>query len=146
MGRDPHQSGRVSSPLELLFDLTFAVAFGTSGAQFAHAVASGHLVPGLIGFLFSCFAIVWAWINFSWFASAYDNDDWGFRAMSMVIMVGVVILSLGLPPLYESLVAGEHFDNATMVAGYVVMRVALLVGWARAYARTSRGVPRFAPT
>ena len=26
------------------------------------------------------FAIIWAWINFSWFASAYDADDWIYRA------------------------------------------------------------------
>jgi hypothetical protein len=24
-------------------------------------------------------AAVWAWINFTWFASAFDNDDWLFR-------------------------------------------------------------------
>lgn len=132
-GRDPHEKGRAASPLELLFDLSFAVAFSVSGTQFAHAIAEAHLTQGLIGFFFSCFAIVWAWINFSWFASAYDTDDWGFRLMAMVIMVGVVITALGMPALYESIVGGEHFDNQTMVLGYVVMRVALLVGWVRAY-------------
>ena len=34
---------------------------------------------GLIGFLFATFAVSWAWINFTWFASAYDTDDWIYR-------------------------------------------------------------------
>ena len=46
----------------------------------------------------SAFAIVWAWINFSWFASAYDTDDWVYRLTTMLQMVGVVILALGLAP------------------------------------------------
>ena len=45
------------------------------------------------------FAVVWAWINFTWFASAYDTDDWVYRVMTMVQMVGVIILALGLPPI-----------------------------------------------
>jgi len=56
----------------------------------------------------------------------YDNDDWAFRLMAMLVMVGVVILALGLPALYESLLVGERFDHRTMVLGSVVMRVALL--------------------
>ena len=44
------------------------------------------------------FAISWAWINFTWFASAYDTDDWIYRLTTMVQMVGVVVLALGLPP------------------------------------------------
>ena len=35
-------------------------------------------------------AICLAWINFTWFASAYDTDDWVFRLMTMVEMVGVL--------------------------------------------------------
>ena len=38
LGRDPHESNRVSSPLELLFDLTFAVAFGAAASELAHAL------------------------------------------------------------------------------------------------------------
>ena len=39
-GRDPHQPHRVTTPLELLFDLTFVIAFGTAANQFAHFLAS----------------------------------------------------------------------------------------------------------
>ncbi len=121
-GRDPHETGRAATPLELLFDLTFVIAFGTAADELAHALAEDHVVDGLIGFAFATFAITWAWINFSWFASAYDTDDWVFRLTTMVQMVGVLILALGLPDMFASLVEGETVDNRVMVLGYVVMR------------------------
>ena len=34
-GRDPHESHRVATPLELLFDLTFVIAFGVAASQLA---------------------------------------------------------------------------------------------------------------
>lgn len=52
--------------------------------------------------------------------------------MSMAIMVGVVVLALGIPPMYHS-IESPHFDNRTIILGYVVMRLALLIGWARAW-------------
>lgn len=131
-GRDPHEAHRVSTPLELFFDLTFAIAFGVAGGLLAHGLAAGHVGPALIGFTFAMFAVVWAWINFSWFASAYDTDDWIFRIVTMVQMVGVLILAMGLPSMFASLEAGDHVDNGLMVAGYVVMRTALIFQWLRA--------------
>jgi len=83
-GRDPDEDHRTATPLELLFDLTFVVAFGTAANELAHYVAEGHVRTGLIGFAFASFAVAWAWINYSWFASAYDTDDWAFRLATMV--------------------------------------------------------------
>ena len=65
----------------------------------------------------------WAWINFTWFASAYDTDDWVYRLTTMVQMTGVVILALGLPAAFDSIDKGERLDNRVAVFGYVVMRV-----------------------
>ena len=96
-GRDPHEPHRVATPLELLFDLTFVIAFGIAANEFAHEMAEGHIGAGLAAFAFATFAICLAWINFSWFASAYDTDDWIYRLMTMLQMVGVIILALGLP-------------------------------------------------
>lgn len=75
-GRDPHEEHRVSTPLELLFDLTFVLCFGFAASQFAHALAAGHFGVALAGFALASFAICWAWINFTWFSSAYDTNDW----------------------------------------------------------------------
>ncbi len=132
VGRDPHEEGRASTPLELLFDLTFVIAFGTAADQLAHLLTEEHVGAGITGFLFSTFAVSWAWINFSWFASAYDTDDWVFRLTTMVQMVGVIVLALGLPDMFASLVHGDHVDNRLMVIGYVIMRVPMLFQWLRA--------------
>ena len=131
-GRDPHEKHRASTPLELFFDLTFVIAFGVAGSQFAHAVAENHFWPGLLAFAFAMFCVIWAWINFSWFASAYDTDDWVFRVVTMVQMVGVLVLAMGIEPLFHSIIEGKHVDNATIVAGYIIMRVALISQWLRA--------------
>lgn len=131
-GRNPLAPHRTATPLELLFDLSFVVAFGLAGDQLAHLVAAGHVAPAIGGFVFAMFAICWAWINFSWFASAYDTDDWFYRLTTMVQMIGVVILALGLPTMFHSLEEGAHLGNGVMVAGYVVMRAAMVAQWLRA--------------
>jgi low temperature requirement protein LtrA len=132
VGRDPNEPHRAATPLELLFDLTFVVGFGVAADQLAHLLAEGHLASGLIGFGFAMFAVCWAWINFSWFASAYDTDDWPFRVATMVQMVGVLIFTLGLPDVFASIDQGHHLNNTVAVAGYVVMRVAMGFQWFRA--------------
>jgi low temperature requirement protein LtrA len=131
-GRDPHEVNRVATPLELLFDLTFVTAFGLAASHFAHALAEGHYAAALFGFGFASFSICWAWINFSWFASAYDTDDWLFRVITMVQMIGVLVLAIGLPRMFASIEHGEHLDNSVMVLGYVIMRVAMVYQWLRA--------------
>jgi low temperature requirement protein LtrA len=131
-GRDPEESHRAATPLELLFDLTFVVAFGIAADELAHYLAEDHIRAGLLGFGFVAFAISWAWINFSWFASAYDTDDWVFRLLTLLQMVGVLVLALGIADVFASIDEGDHVDNGVMVAGYVVMRVAMVGQWARA--------------
>ena len=131
-GRDPSETHRTATPLELLFDLTFVIAFGAASNELAHQLAEGHLAAALLGFGFASFGIAWAWINFSWFASAYDTDDWIFRLATMVQMLGVLIFALGLPDMFASLHEGDIVDNRVMVAGYVVMRLALVFQWLRA--------------
>jgi len=131
-GRHPHEEHRVATPLELLFDLTFVIAFGLASSQFAHALAEGHYAAALLGFGFASFAICWAWVNFSWFSSAYDTDDWIFRLVTMVQMIGVLVLAIGLPRMFASIEHGEHLDNSVMVLGYVIMRVAMVFQWLRA--------------
>lgn len=137
-GRD-RQERRAASPLELLYDLTFVAAFGVAGNELAHAVAAAHWQSGVIAYAFTMITIVWAWTNFSWFASAFDTDDWLFRLLTMVQMIGVVILALGIADVFSSF---EHHaatvDNSILIAGYVVMRVALVLQWLRAGFTNSR--------
>jgi low temperature requirement protein LtrA len=131
-GRDPYERHRVATPLELLFDLTFATSFGLAASEAASVLAGGRVVAGLVGFGFASFAICWAWINFSWFSSAYDTDDWLFRVVTMVQMIGVLVLAAGVPRVFASIERTGRLDNSVMVLGYVVMRVALAFQWLRA--------------
>ena len=108
------------------------VAFGTAADELAHLLADDHVREGIIGFCFATFAVSWAWINFSWFASAYDTDDWVYRLTTMVQMAGVLVLALGLKDMFASLVEGDHLDNSIMVLGYVIMRVPMIGQWLRA--------------
>ncbi len=111
VGRDPHEGHRSASPLELLFDLTFVVAFAQAGDQLAHYIAEGHIGTAIGGFSFIVISICWAWINYTWFASAFDTDDWFHRILTMVQMVGVIILALGIPAVFASIDAGESMDS-----------------------------------
>jgi low temperature requirement protein LtrA len=128
-GRDPDERHRASTPLELLYDLTIVVGFSTASGELAHYVAEDRVGTGIGGFMIAGFAVSWAWLGYTWFASAYDTDDWVFRLATLVQMAGVIVLSLGLPQMFETLDHGETLDNRVMVAGYVVMRAALVFLW-----------------
>jgi low temperature requirement protein LtrA len=74
------------------------------------------------------FAIWWAWMNFTWFASAYDTDDVAYRLTTLVQIAGALILAAGVPD------AMDGSDFAVITFGYVVMRLAMVTQWLRAAA------------
>jgi low temperature requirement protein LtrA len=117
---------RVSTPLELLFDLTFVVAVSRAAAELGHGIISGHAGHSLVVYLMVFFGIWWSWMNFSWFASAYDTDDVPYRLLTLLQMAGVLVYAAGVHETFRS----DSFVAAT--AGYVIMRVAMLLQWARA--------------
>lgn len=125
-GRDPGESHRASTPLELLFDLTLVVAVARAAAELQHALAHGHTGRALEGYAVVFFALWWAWANFTWFASAYDTDDVPYRLLTLLQMAGVLVFAAGIPAAFE------HFHFTTVVAGYVIMRLAMVAQWLRA--------------
>ncbi|MFC4052760.1 low temperature requirement protein A [Actinomadura syzygii] len=129
---EPH---RASSQLELLFDLTFVVAVAAVTARLAHDVATGNGLSGLLPFLQVFFAVWWAWMNFTWFASAYDTDDVAYRLLTMVQMAGVLVIAAGVPAAFD------HSDFRAVTAGYFVMRAALFAQWVRAGIEDAAGRP-----
>ena len=131
--RDPDEAHRASTPLELLFDLTFVVAIAHVSAELAHGLVTGDLGSALLAYLMVFFAIWWAWMNFTWFASAYDCDDALYRVMTLVQMGGVLILAAGVASAFE------HNEFGTVVVGYLVMRVAMVGQWLRAAAADPEG-------
>jgi low temperature requirement protein LtrA len=131
--RDPNEAHRPSTPLELFFDLTFAVAIAQATSGLDEGLAGGHASRALVVFPLVFFAIWWAWMNFTWFASAYDTDDVAYRIAVLVQMTGVLILAVGIPRAFH------NQDFGVMVVGYVLMRIAMVALWLRAAASDSGG-------
>jgi low temperature requirement protein LtrA len=124
--RDPRQPHRAATSLELLFDLCFVVAVAYAGAGLHHAIAENHEATGMASYLTVFFAIWWAWMNFTWHASAYDNDDGTYRLAVIVQITGALIIAAGIPRAFEA----RRFEVAFY--GYLVMRAGLAFLWLRA--------------
>lgn len=124
--RDVRETHRVATSLELLFDLIFVVAIASAGQQLHHAIIENHLFHSLPLYFMVFFALWWAWMNFTWFASAYDNDDALYRVMTMLQMIGALIIAAGIPDAFHR----SDFD--IIIIGYVIMRTVLIVQWLRA--------------
>jgi low temperature requirement protein LtrA len=124
-GRDPAEPHRTATPLELLFDLCFVVAVAQAAGALHHDLAAGRIAHGLVSYLLVFFAIWWAWVNFTWFASAYDTDDVAYRLLTFVQIAGVLVVTAGVPSAFDAM------DFSIMVIGYVIMRIALVAQWLR---------------
>ncbi len=124
--RGANQSHRVATPLELLFDLCFVVAVAQAASSLHHALDAGHVGQALLSYPMVFFAVWWAWMNFTWFASAYDTDDVAYRLAVLVQIAGVLILAAGVPRSFDDR------DLAIVTLGYAVMRVSLAAQWLRA--------------
>ncbi|WP_089250738.1 low temperature requirement protein A [Rhodococcoides kyotonense] len=124
--RDPQEPHRAASPLELFFDLVFVVAVSIAAVQLHHALSENHIADGLVSYLMVFFGIWWAWMNFTWFATSFDTDDWLYRVLTVLQMAGVLVLAAGIEPAFTDR------DYTILVIGYVVMRIAMVAQWLRA--------------
>ncbi len=123
--RDPSESHRAASPLELLFDLVFVVAVSVSSVALFDIEAEGQLGHAVGGYLAVFFAIWWAWMGFTWFATSFDTDDWLYRVMTVVQMGGALVIAAGAK---AGILDG---DITWVVIGYVIMRVVSISQWIR---------------
>src|SRR4051794_31325905 len=97
-GAEPH---RAATPLELLFDLCFVVAVAQASGALRHALGEHRPGHAVLGYAAVFFAIWWAWVNFTWFASAYDTDDVPYRLTTLVQIGGALILAAGVPRAFD---------------------------------------------
>ena len=95
-----------------------------------HALVEGTRETGILNYALVFFAIWWAWMNYTWFASAYDNDD----VLLPALLVRADRRRAG--PRGRSVARVRRHGTSTCVLGYLVMRVALVSLWLRAAATT----------
>jgi low temperature requirement protein LtrA len=123
--RDRVEVIRSATPLELLFDLCFVVAVAQVADRLHHALVEGRIADGVVGYGSVFFAIWWAWMNFTWVASAYDTDDVAYRLLTLLQIGGVLLLAAGVPDGFD------RQDYTVVTLGYVLMRVAMVTQWLR---------------
>jgi len=128
--RDEHH--RASTPLEAMFDLVVVVAVAQAAASLHHGLAAGDPANAVRSYFAAFFGLWWAWMNFTWFASAYDNDDVPYRLTVFVLMAGALVFAAGMPDFARG-------DLRLPVAGYVLMRVAMIALWLRAARHDAKG-------
>jgi low temperature requirement protein LtrA len=126
VGRSIDEEHRAATPLELFFDLVFVVAVAQASTELHHGLAEGKIGFSVLSYAMVFFAIWWAWMNVTWFGSAYDTDDIPYRIAMFVEMTGALILAAGIPRAFE------QQDWTIVTIGYVVMRLALVPQWLRA--------------
>jgi low temperature requirement protein LtrA len=102
---------RHSTWLELFFDLCFVAAVA--------ALATGlHESPnafGLLRFIGLFVPVWWAWMGFTWYATAFDSDDGVFRLTLLGAMLAVIGLS-------ASLLNGSDRTLSGFVVAYAAMQ------------------------
>jgi low temperature requirement protein LtrA len=124
-GRDASEPHRGTTPLEWLFDLCFVVAVAQAADQLHEYHSAGRIEFGVLSYAVVFFGIWWAWMNFTWFASAYDTDDIPYRVAAFVQMTGVLVFAAGIPRAFD------ERDFVVAAVGYAVMRTALVGNWLR---------------
>ncbi|MBD0832271.1 low temperature requirement protein A [Aestuariibaculum sediminum] len=127
LGRNYNDTHRAATPLELFFDLIFVIAIASAASNLHHQLAEHHIVNGIFAFFMSFFSIWWAWMNFTWFASAYDTDDTPFRLTTFLLMFGALIFAIGINDLFS-----DSTRPFISVLGFVIMRIAMAIHWLRA--------------
>lgn len=128
VARSPDEPHRASTQLELFFDLVSVVAIAAVTESLHHAISEGHGLAAFPNFVFLFLAIWWAWMNFTWFASAFDNDDTLYRVLTIVIMGGALTFGGGADKIMETL------DFGYGLLGWIIMRLGMIAMWLRAAA------------
>jgi low temperature requirement protein LtrA len=123
--RAADEEHRVSTPLELFFDLCFVVAVAQAAAGLHDLLVERRFADAVIGFVALFFAVWWAWVNVVWFSTGHDSDDVVHRVLTLVQMAGALILAAGVHD------AMFDLNLTTTTVGYAVMRLGLVPLWLR---------------
>ncbi|MEZ5975629.1 MAG: low temperature requirement protein A [Planctomycetota bacterium] len=88
-----------------------------------HAIA-GHHYGEIATYAIVFVPVWWAWMNYTWFSSAFDVRDGWFRLLSFVQMFGALLLAAGMKAFFAG-------DGRLVLVGYIVMRIAMVTFWLR---------------
>ncbi|MCB2112992.1 MAG: low temperature requirement protein A [Parvularculaceae bacterium] len=121
--RDKDEPHRTATTLELMFDLASVIAIAAAAGGLHHGIAEGHALDALPAFLAGFFMIWWSWMNYTWFASAYDDGSTPFRVLSMAAMFGALTIAAGIPAVFS------ERPIYLSVLGFVIMRAAMALFW-----------------
>ena len=119
---------RSSTWLELFFDLCFVVAV----AALARGLHDEPNLDEMLRFLGLFVPVWWSWMIFTWYATAFDNDDMPYRVTLFVAMLSILGLAASVGGIGVEPAAAVSF-----VLAYTLMR--LLV--AGLFLRARRHVP-----
>lgn len=114
--RDPTEGHRAATWLELFFDLCFVVAVSALARDLHHHPDAA----GLLRFLGLLVPVWWAWMAYTWFATAFDNDD-------AIHRLGYLAAGLGIIWLAASVEAVGKDGDASFALAYAFV-LAVLVG------------------
>jgi low temperature requirement protein LtrA len=125
---------RKSTWLELFFDLCFVVAVA--------ALASGlHHEPdvrGVLRFLGLFVPVWWSWMIFTWYATAFDNDDVPYRLTLLAAMLSILGLAASV-----GRVGVDPAATAGFVLAYAFMRLLVAGLFLRAWWHVPAALGRF---
>ncbi len=96
------------------------VAIASAGVDLHHMLSEGHIAEGILWYSIAFVAIFWCWLNFAWYASAYDTDDTFFRITTFLQIFGALVFAFGVSNFFKP----EH-NFSIVIAGYVIMQIAL---------------------
>ncbi len=120
--RSINEANRTATPLELFYDLIFVVAIAHAAAAFHHNYAHDHVSHAVFSFLMVFVAIWWAWNQYAWFASSFDNNSVRFRLATFWQMIGALVIAAGVDSAFNS-------DFTIVIIGYVIIRSSAIWLW-----------------
>lgn len=122
--RDHEVRERVATPLELLFDLCFVVAVAGLAAELDHGIVDGHALDAAATYALLFVPIWWAWMSYTWYATAFSHDDALTRLLTLLQMGGVLAVAAAIPTAWEG-------DLLPFSLAYAAMRLPLVAQWIR---------------
>jgi low temperature requirement protein LtrA len=121
---------RQASWLELFFDLVLVAAVAALAAELHH----DHSIAGLAVFAGLFVPVWWVWWGFTWYSSAFNDDDAVNRAALLAAMAGVGAVVVGIP-------GAAHGDSTTFAVAYAALFALLALLYGRAWRRVPASRP-----